>query len=142
MSNAFDVLAEPSRRRILDVLRSGESAVGEVVTVLGMSQPSVSKQLRVLREAGVVEVRVDGQRRLYRVRPEPLHEIDDWLSPYRQLWEPSLDALGRHLDKTTPPRPRQDRKGQGQRRLSQRRQGQRREGQRRQDRQMDSEIRR
>ncbi len=101
VNSAFEVLAEPSRRRILDLLRAGESAVGEVVTKLGMSQPAVSKHLRVLREAGVVEARVDAQRRLYRVRPEPLHEVDDWLAPYRELWAPSLDALGRHLDETT-----------------------------------------
>jgi DNA-binding transcriptional ArsR family regulator len=97
---AFDVLAEPSRRRILDLLRQGESAVGQVVTELGMSQPAVSKHLRVLRDAGVVEARVDAQRRLYRVRPEPLREIDDWLAPYRTLWDTSLDALGSHLDRT------------------------------------------
>jgi DNA-binding transcriptional ArsR family regulator len=100
MATAFDVLAEPSRRRILDLLRGGESAVGDVVTELGMSQPAVSKHLRVLREAGVVEARVDAQRRLYRVRPDPLHEIDDWLAPYRRLWDTSLDALGSHLDRS------------------------------------------
>jgi DNA-binding transcriptional ArsR family regulator len=100
MATAFEVLAEPSRRRILDLLRDGESAVGEVVTRLGMSQPAVSKHLRVLRDAGVVEARVDAQRRLYRVRPEPLHEIDDWLAPYRLLWDTSLDALGSHLDRS------------------------------------------
>jgi DNA-binding transcriptional ArsR family regulator len=100
MAPAFEVLAEPSRRRILDLLRDGESAVGEMVTRLGMSQPAVSKHLRVLRDAGVVEARVDAQRRLYRVRPEPLHEIDDWLAPYRQLWDTSLDALGSHLDRS------------------------------------------
>jgi DNA-binding transcriptional ArsR family regulator len=96
---AFDVLAEPSRRRILDLLRDGESAVGDMVALLGMSQPAVSKQLRVLRDAGVVEARVDAQRRLYRVRPEPLQQVDDWLAPYRVLWGPSLDALGTHLDR-------------------------------------------
>jgi DNA-binding transcriptional ArsR family regulator len=100
VATAFDVLAEPSRRRILDLLRGGEAAVGDVVTELEMSQPAVSKHLRVLREAGVVEARVDAQRRLYSLRPEPLHEIDDWLAPYRMLWDTSLDALGSHLDRT------------------------------------------
>jgi DNA-binding transcriptional ArsR family regulator len=100
MATAFDVLAEPSRRRILDLLRDTESAVGEVASQLGMSQPAASKHLRVLRDAGVVEARVDAQRRFYRVRPDPLQEIDDWLAPYRMLWDASLDALGTHLDRT------------------------------------------
>jgi DNA-binding transcriptional ArsR family regulator len=98
VTTAFDVLAEPSRRRILEHLRVAESPVGDLVAVLGMSQPAVSKHLRVLRDAGVVEARVDAQRRLYRVRPEPLHEVDDWLAPYRVLWAANLDALGSHLD--------------------------------------------
>ena len=96
--NAFDVLAEPNRRRILDLLREQERPVGELVGALAVSQPAVSKHLRVLRDAGVVESRVDAQRRLYRVRPEPLREIDAWLEPYRALWGKSLDALERHLD--------------------------------------------
>src|SRR5438045_2440049 len=79
----FEVVAEPTRRRILDLLRVEEQPVGDVVRALGLSQPAVSKHLRVLREAGLVDVRVDGQRRLYRVRPEPLQEIDEWLAPYR-----------------------------------------------------------
>jgi DNA-binding transcriptional ArsR family regulator len=95
---AFAVLAEPSRRRILDLLREGEQPVGMLVEVLGASQPAVSKHLRVLREAGVVEARVDAQRRLYRIRPEPLRELDAWLAPYRALWSDSLDALEQHLD--------------------------------------------
>ena len=95
---SFAVLAEPSRRTILDVLRDGERPVGDLVDHLQLSQPAVSKHLRVLREAGLVEVRTDRQRRLYRVRPEPLAEIDAWLEPYRQLWSRSLDALGRHLE--------------------------------------------
>ena len=94
----FAVLAEPHRRRILDVLRQGECAVTDLVAELGLSQPGVSKHLRVLREAGLVEVRVDAQRRLYRLRPEPLREIDDWLTPYRAAWHARLDALERHLD--------------------------------------------
>jgi len=95
---ALDVLSEPSRRRILDLLRTEERAVGDLVAALGASQPAVSKHLRVLREAGLVEARVDAQRRLYRVRPEPLQEIDAWLEPYRRLWESRLDDLERHLD--------------------------------------------
>ena len=96
--SAFAVLAEPSRRRILDLLREGEQPVGALVEQLGASQPAVSKHLRVLREAGVVEARVDAQRRLYRLRPEPLRNVDAWLAPYRALWSDSLDALDRHLD--------------------------------------------
>jgi DNA-binding transcriptional ArsR family regulator len=95
---SFAVLAEPSRRTILDVLRDGERPVGDLVRHLRLSQPAVSKHLRVLREAGLVEVRTDAQRRLYRIRPEPLAEIDAWLEPYRRLWSRSLDALGRHLE--------------------------------------------
>jgi DNA-binding transcriptional ArsR family regulator len=100
VTSTFDVLAEPTRRRILDLLREDESPVGELVTRLKVSQPGVSKHLRVLREAGLVEVRADAQRRLYRVRPEPLAEIDEWLAPYRRLWAARLDALERHLDST------------------------------------------
>jgi DNA-binding transcriptional ArsR family regulator len=95
---AFDVLAEPNRRRILDLLREGERPVGELVHALAVSQPAVSKHLGVLRDAGLVEARVDAQRRLYRVRAEPLRDIDDWIAPYRAMWTSSLDALERHLD--------------------------------------------
>jgi DNA-binding transcriptional ArsR family regulator len=98
VTSAFAVLAEPNRRRILDLLRDRERPVGELVDALSVSQPAVSKHLRILREAGVVEARVAAQRRLYRVRPEPLREIDAWLEPYRALWTGSLDALERHLD--------------------------------------------
>ncbi len=94
----FDVLAEPNRRQILDLLRDGERPVGELVAQVGVSQPAVSKHLRILREAGLVEVRGDAQRRLYRVRAEPLRAIDEWLAPYRQLWKERLDALERHLE--------------------------------------------
>ena len=94
----FEVLAEPVRRRILDDVRDGERSVGELVERLHMSQPGVSKHLRVLREAGLVEVRRDAQRRLYRLRPEPLAEVDAWLAPYRRLWAGRLDALERSLD--------------------------------------------
>ena len=94
----FDVLAEPSRRDILDLLREGERSVGDLVEQLSISQPGVSKHLRVLRDAGLVVVRPDAQRRWYRLRAEPLAEIDDWLSPYRRFWSSRLDALQRHLD--------------------------------------------
>lgn len=94
----FEVLAEPRRREILDLLRAGERPVGELVEQLTLTQPAVSKHLRVLREAGLVEVRRDAQRRLYRLRPEPLAEVDAWLAPYRRLWEQRLAALARHLD--------------------------------------------
>jgi DNA-binding transcriptional ArsR family regulator len=96
----LDVLAEPNRRRILDLLRGGERPVGELVTALGLSQPAVSKHLRVMREAGLVCVRSDAQRRFYRLNPEPLRQLDEWLAPYRALWERSLDALETHLDAT------------------------------------------
>jgi DNA-binding transcriptional ArsR family regulator len=96
----FDVLAEPTRRRILDLLREAERPVNDLVTSLNVSQPGVSKHLRVLREAGLVEARVEAQRRVYRVRPEPLAEIDAWLAPYRRLWAQRLDALEQHLDET------------------------------------------
>jgi DNA-binding transcriptional ArsR family regulator len=94
----FEVLAEPNRRRILDLLRLAERPVGDLVDQLTLSQPAVSKHLRVLREAGLVDVRADAQRRIYRVRAAPLRAIDAWLAPYRQLWESRLDALERHLD--------------------------------------------
>jgi DNA-binding transcriptional ArsR family regulator len=101
---AFDVLAEPNRRRILDLLREKERPVGDLVSALRVSQPAVSKHLRVLRDAGFVEVRSDAQRRLYRVRPEPLREIADWLEPYRAMWSSRLDDLERHLDRIDRPR--------------------------------------
>ena len=94
----FEVLAEPRRRQILDLLRSEERAVNELVEALGISQPAVSKHLRTLREAGLVTARTDAQRRLYRLRPEPLRDLEGWLAPYRRLWEQRLDALGSHLD--------------------------------------------
>ena len=94
----FDVLAEPNRRRILDLLRTAERPVGELVQELDVSQPAVSKHLRILREAGLVEVRADAQRRLYRIRLEPLRALDDWLAPYRAMWKSRLDDLERHLD--------------------------------------------
>jgi DNA-binding transcriptional ArsR family regulator len=94
----FEVLAEPRRREILDLLRERERTVGELVDRIRISQPGVSKHLRVLREAGLVEARPDAQRRVYGVRPEPLAEIDEWLEPYRRQWAGRLDALERHLE--------------------------------------------
>ena len=98
--SAFQVLAEPHRRHILDLLREGERSVNELVAGLGLSQPGVSKHLRILREAGLVEVRADAQRRLYALRPQPLEELHRWLEPYRRLWSGQLDALEQHLDRT------------------------------------------
>jgi DNA-binding transcriptional ArsR family regulator len=99
----LDVIAEPTRRRILDVVRGGERSVGELVDELGMSQPGVSRHLRILRDAGLVEARQDAQRRLYRLRPEPLMELDAWLEPYRMEWSNRLDSLERHLQRTSTP---------------------------------------
>src|SRR5919109_1783170 len=96
---ALKVLAEPRRLAILDLLRDGERPVGELVDGIGLSQPAVSKHLRVLRDAGLVEARADAQRRLYRIRPQPLAELDDWLASYRQLWTTHLDRLEDHLDR-------------------------------------------
>lgn len=98
MSLALEVLAEPTRRRILDLLRAGERSVGDLVEGVGSSQPAVSKHLRVLRDAGLVEVRADAQRRLYRIRTEPLRELDAWLAPYRTLWADRLADLEALLD--------------------------------------------
>src|SRR4051794_17829492 len=96
--SAFAVLAEPSRRGILDALVEGERSVGQLVHALDLSQPTVSKHLRVLRDAGFVSSRVDTQRRIYRIEPAPFAELDRWLEPYRRLWDRHLDALERHLD--------------------------------------------
>ena len=98
MSQTLEVLAEPHRRQILDLLREAERPVGDLVSALGVSQSGVSKHLRVLREAGLVEVRRDAQRRIYRVRLEPLRDLDEWLAPYRFMWGARLDDLERHLD--------------------------------------------
>ncbi len=97
MLSTFEVVAEPSRRQILDVLRGGERAVGDLVAELGLSQPAVSKHLRVLRDTGLVTAEVDAQRRLYRLRAAPLREVQTWLAPYRIHWGEHLDALERHL---------------------------------------------
>jgi DNA-binding transcriptional ArsR family regulator len=96
---ALQVLAEPRRLAILELLREGERPVGDLVSDLGLSQPAVSKHLRVLKDAGLVEARVDAQRRLYRIRPEPLADLDEWLASYRRLWTTHLDLLEDHLER-------------------------------------------
>jgi DNA-binding transcriptional ArsR family regulator len=101
----LDVIAEPTRRRILDAVREGERSVGELVEQVGMHQPGVSRHLKVLRDAGLVEVRRDAQRRLYRLRPEPLMELDVWLEPYRAEWTAKLDSLEQHLRRSATPIP-------------------------------------
>lgn len=98
MTTTFNVLAEPNRRRILDQLRNGERPVGQLVDELDLSQPAVSKHLRVLRNTGLVTVRAAAQQRFYQLRVEPLLELDAWLAPYRRFWEERLDALEHHLD--------------------------------------------
>ncbi len=95
----FQALGEPRRLEILDLLRDGEQPVGELVARLGASQPAVSKHLRILKEAGLVDVRADAQRRLYRIRPESLVELDEWLDSYRRMWSTHLDRLEAHLDR-------------------------------------------
>ena len=99
----LEVIAERSRRQILDELLNGEQSVNALVGRLSMTQPAVSKQLRVLRDAGLVSVRPDGQKRFYRLRLEPLVELDQWLQPYREMWRTSLDRLERHLAEPQPP---------------------------------------
>jgi DNA-binding transcriptional ArsR family regulator len=99
VESVFDIIAEPNRRAILSLLVSSEQSVGEIERQLRMPQPTVSKHLRVLREAGFVESTVDAQRRLYRLRPEPLQEVDAWLAPFRRFWSARVDALERYLDR-------------------------------------------
>ena len=99
MESVFEIIAEPNRRAILSLLGSSEQSVGEIERELNMTQPTVSKHLRVLREAGIVEATVDAQRRVYRLNPEPLQEVDEWLAQFRQLWSKHIDALERHLDR-------------------------------------------
>jgi DNA-binding transcriptional ArsR family regulator len=96
--DAFAVLAEPTRRRILDRLRRADSSVGELVEALSVSQPAVSKHLKVLREAGFVSSRIAAQQRIYQIQPDQFRDVDRWLEPYRRLWDHHLDALERHLD--------------------------------------------
>ena len=110
MESAFSIIAEPSRRAILSLLASAERSVGDIEAQLRLPQPSVSKHLRVLREAGFVESRVDAQRRLYRIRPEPLMQVDAWLVPFRRYWSAHVDALERHLDRMNPVRRRKGKK--------------------------------
>jgi DNA-binding transcriptional ArsR family regulator len=99
METAFEIIAEPNRRAILSLLASSQQSVGEIERQLRMAQPTVSKHLRVLREAGFVESTVDAQRRLYRLNPQPLQEVDAWLAQFRQFWSGHVDALERHLDR-------------------------------------------
>ena len=120
VESVFEIIAEPSRRAILGLLVSSQQSVGEIERQLRMTQPTVSKHLRVLREAGFVEATVDAQRRLYRLKPKPLQEVDAWLAQFRRFWSAHMDALERHLDrihqstptkrktkeKTTRPKPR------------------------------------
>lgn len=111
MESSFGVIAEPNRRAILSLLASSERSVSEIEHKLRMSQPSVSKHLRVLRDAGFVEARVDAQRRVYRIKPEPFMDVDAWLAPFRHFWSTHVDALERHLDRmdAIPPRKRKKR---------------------------------
>src|SRR6187401_2536335 len=103
VASVFEIIAEPNRRAILSLLVASEQSVGEIERRLRMSQPTVSKHLRVLREAGFVESTVDAQRRLYRLKPEPLQELDAWLDPFRRFWSGHVDALERHLDQMDQP---------------------------------------
>ena len=111
METAFGIIAEPNRRAILRLLASSERSVSEIEHQLRMPQPSVSKHLRVLREAGFVEARVEAQRRVYRIRPEPLREVDAWLAPFRRFWSAHVDALERHLDRVGQAPSRKGKKG-------------------------------
>jgi DNA-binding transcriptional ArsR family regulator len=108
METAFNIIAEPNRRAILSLLGSSQQSVGEIERRLRMTQPTVSKHLRVLREAGFVESTVDAQRRLYRLKPESLHEVDAWLAQFRRFWSAHVDALERHLDRMDPSSPKKD----------------------------------
>ena len=105
VESVFAIVAEPNRRAILGLLAASEQTVGDLERQLGMTQPAVSKHLRVLRDAGFVEATVDAQRRLYRLKPESLRELDAWLAPFRRFWSAHVDALERHLDRIDPPRP-------------------------------------
>jgi DNA-binding transcriptional ArsR family regulator len=114
MESVFEIIAEPNRRAILGLLVSSQQSVGEIERQLCMPQPTVSKHLRVLREAGFVESRVDAQRRLYRLKPEPFQEVDAWLAPFRRFWSAHIDALERHLDRMDePPKEKPTKKPRG-----------------------------
>ncbi len=104
MASTWGVLADPRRRQVLELLRAQPRTVNELTAALGLTQPGTSKHLRVLRQAGLVRVRADAQRRFYELDPAPLAELDGWLAPYRRFWDDHLDALGRHLDDTDPPK--------------------------------------
>ena len=106
VESVFEIIAEPNRRAILTLLLSSQHSVGDIERQLRMPQPTVSKHLRVLREAGFVEATVDAQRRLYRLKPEPLQELDAWLGQFRRFWSAHVDALERHLDRMDPPPPK------------------------------------
>src|SRR6478735_1120310 len=116
VESVFEIIAEPNRRAILSLLVSSQQSVGEIERQLRMSQPTVSKHLRVLRDAGFVEATVDAQRRLYRLKPEPLREIDTWLAQFRRFWSAHVDALERHLDRLHPSQPANNKKTTAQRR--------------------------
>jgi DNA-binding transcriptional ArsR family regulator len=115
METVFEIIAEPNRRAILNLLVLSQQSVGEIERQLGMPQPAVSKHLRVLRDAGFVEATVDAQRRLYRLTPGPLQEVDAWLAPFRRFWSDHVDALERHLDRMHPPVSRKKKPGKRQR---------------------------
>ena len=117
VESVFEVIAEPNRRAILSLLVSSEQSVGEIERQLHMPQPMVSKHLRVLRDAGFVEATVDAQRRLYRLRPEPLQELDVWLAPFRRFWSAHIDALERHLDRMDQPAPTKNKTRKGRSRI-------------------------
>lgn len=110
MESVFEIIAEPNRRAILSLLVSSEQSVGDIERRLRMPQPTVSKHLRVLREAGVVEATIDAQRRLYRLTPKPLQEVAEWLAPFRRFWTAHVDALERHLDRLDQPAPTKKKK--------------------------------
>jgi DNA-binding transcriptional ArsR family regulator len=115
VESVFEIIAEPNRRAILSLLLSSQQSVGEIEHQLHMPQTTVSKHLRVLREAGFVESTVDAQRRLYRLKPEALQELDAWLAPFRRFWSAHLDALERHLDRMDPSTPTKKKTRRGRR---------------------------
>jgi DNA-binding transcriptional ArsR family regulator len=127
MESVFEIIAEPNRRAILSLLVSSQQSVGEIERQLRMSQPTVSKHLRVLREAGFVESAVDAQRRLYRLKPEPFQEVDAWLAPFRRFWSAHLDALERHLDRIDQSTPKKSRATPTKKKTRRRRRGPNRE---------------
>jgi len=127
MESVFEVIAEPNRRAILSLLVSSQQSVGEIENQLRMTQPTVSKHLRVLREAGFVESTVDAQRRLYRLKPQPLQKVDTWLAPFRRFWSAHVDALERHLDRMDQSTPTKSQATSTKRKTRKRRRGPNRE---------------